>query len=142
MALPVLLRTTTPLRRTPRRSSLWNLSTEMDHLFGDLWRAPSAQRAVYAPRIDLVETATEIRVSAELPGLISGSADLAPSTKTHVKASGDVARGSYGERNLRFGVREHAMAAISNGIALDGTLRPLTIGGAAEPARSAEPPTV
>ncbi len=53
-----------------------------------------------------------------LPGLIGGSADLAPSNLTLMKISGDFQKGSYAERNVRFGVREHAMGAICNGIAL------------------------
>lgn len=69
MALPVLFRTT-PIRRSLRRAPLFDLSTEMDHLLEDLWRGPLAPRkAVYTPRIDLVETPTEFRVSAELPGM-------------------------------------------------------------------------
>eukprot|EP00882_Tetradesmus_deserticola_P001309 GHRQ01001417.1.p1 GENE.GHRQ01001417.1~~GHRQ01001417.1.p1 ORF type:complete len:721 (-),score=331.48 GHRQ01001417.1:632-2764(-) len=53
-----------------------------------------------------------------LPGLIGGSADLAPSNLTLMKMFGDFQKGSYEERNLRFGVREHGMGAICNGIAL------------------------
>jgi len=53
-----------------------------------------------------------------LPGLIGGSADLAPSNLTLLKKSGDFQKGKYANRNLRFGVREHAMGAICNGIAL------------------------
>jgi transketolase len=52
--------------------------------------------------------------------LIGGSADLAPSTKTRLtfEGAGDVSRDSLGARNLHFGVREHAMGAILNGLAL------------------------
>jgi transketolase len=53
-----------------------------------------------------------------LPGLMGGSADLAPSNLTLMKVSGDFQKGSYAERNVRFGVREHAMGAICNGMAL------------------------
>ena len=54
------------------------------------------------------------------PWLIGGSADLAPSTKTRLtfEGAGDVSRDSLGARNLHFGVREHAMGAILNGLAL------------------------
>lgn len=51
-------------------------------------------------------------------GFFGGSADLAPSNMTLLKAYGDFAKGQYQEKNIRFGVREHAMASISNGIAL------------------------
>jgi len=56
-----------------------------------------------------------------LPELIGGSADLAPSNKTLLKSSGDFQKGQYANRNIRFGVREHGMGAISNGLALDGS---------------------
>jgi transketolase len=53
-----------------------------------------------------------------LPLFIGGSADLAPSTRTLLKGTGNFAAGHYGNRNMRFGVREHAMGAILNGMAL------------------------
>ncbi|HWH10650.1 MAG TPA: transketolase [Solirubrobacteraceae bacterium] len=54
------------------------------------------------------------------PTLVGGSADLAPSTLTHIDGGGDVANGVYGARNLHFGIREHAMGAIVNGLVLGG----------------------
>lgn len=63
-------------------------------------------------------------VSANVPSVIGGSADLAPSTKTLIKGSADVAPGSFGGKNLRFGVREHGMGAICNGLALYGSFIP------------------
>ncbi len=62
--------------------------------------------------------ATLNAIAPVLPELIGGSADLAPSNKTLLKCCGDFQRGSYENRNLRFGVREHGMGAICNGIAL------------------------
>ncbi|MEW5315654.1 MAG: hypothetical protein WDW38_007067 [Sanguina aurantia] len=59
-----------------------------------------------------------------LPGLMGGSADLAPSNLTLMKISGDFQKDSYAERNLRFGVREHGMGAICNGIALHNSGHP------------------
>ncbi|XP_078448049.1 transketolase, chloroplastic [Wolffia australiana] len=53
-----------------------------------------------------------------VPGLLGGSADLASSNMTLLKAYGDFQKGSPEERNVRFGVREHGMGAICNGIAL------------------------
>ncbi|MBE9170056.1 transketolase [Pleurocapsales cyanobacterium LEGE 06147] len=53
-----------------------------------------------------------------LPELIGGSADLTHSNNTYIKISGDFQKGQYENRNIRFGVREHAMGAICNGIAL------------------------
>jgi len=66
-------------------------------------------------------------LAEKVPWLFGGSADLAPSTKTLVKADGggDFEAGRYGGRNLHFGVREHVMGASANGLALAG-LRPYT----------------
>jgi transketolase len=58
--------------------------------------------------------------AAAVPQLIGGSADLATSTNTDIFEGGDVEKGSYGGRNLRFGVREHGMGAIVNGLNLQG----------------------
>ncbi len=59
-----------------------------------------------------------------LPTLIGGSADLAGSNNTRLPRGGDVRRGEYGGRNLHFGIREHGMGAILNGLALHGGIRP------------------
>ena len=58
--------------------------------------------------------------AAELPELVGGSADLAPSTLTLIAGGGSVEAGEYGGRNLHFGIREHAMGAIVNGLVLMG----------------------
>jgi transketolase len=63
-------------------------------------------------------------IAPALPELVGGSADLHPSTKTYLSAYAAVKKGEYGGRNLHFGVREHAMAGILNGLALHGGLRP------------------
>jgi len=68
-------------------------------------------------------------IAAHVPWLLGGAADLAPSTKTRLafESAGDFEapdrKGSYNGRNFHFGLREHAMAAITNGLALSG-LRP------------------
>jgi transketolase len=59
-----------------------------------------------------------------LPELIGGSADLTPSNQTLIQGSGNFGPDSPGERYIRFGVREHAMGAMLNGIALHGGLIP------------------
>ncbi|MCU0533308.1 MAG: transketolase [Hydrococcus sp. Prado102] len=64
---------------------------------------------------------SELTLNALAPvvtSLIGGSADLTHSNLTNLKVSGDFQKGHYENRNLRFGVREHAMGAICNGIAL------------------------
>ncbi len=63
------------------------------------------------------------RLTARVPSLIGGSADLAPSNKTYIKGRGDFSASTPDGANLHFGVREHAMAAIANGVALHGGLR-------------------
>ena len=62
-------------------------------------------------------------VAKNVPWLLGGAADLYPSTKTLIDGEADFERGSYGGRNFHFGIREHAMGAILNGMALS-KLRP------------------
>src|SRR5207344_1846843 len=59
-------------------------------------------------------------IAPAIPWLIGGSADLAPSTKTRLtfEGAGDFEAGSYGGRNFHFGIREHAMGAVLNGLSL------------------------
>ncbi len=64
------------------------------------------------------------RLKDTLPQLFGGSADLGPSNKSEMKDAGDFSRENYAGRNIHFGVRELAMAAMANGIALHGGLRP------------------
>lgn len=63
-----------------------------------------------------------------VPNIIGGSADLAPSTKTVMAGRGDFSAEDYSGANLHFGVREHAMTAMANGIAAHGGLRPYVAG--------------
>ncbi|HEY1655632.1 MAG TPA: transketolase [Candidatus Tumulicola sp.] len=65
-------------------------------------------------------------IAEELPALVGGSGDLDPSTKTYLKHCGDFSPGNYAGRNIHYGVREHAMAAIGNGLALHGGLLPFS----------------
>jgi transketolase len=58
--------------------------------------------------------------AAQVPELVGGSADLAPSTLTLIDGADSVEPGDYGGRNLHFGIREHAMGAIVNGLTLHG----------------------
>src|SRR5439155_1373738 len=64
-------------------------------------------------------------IAAKLPELVGGAADLATSTNVVFKNGGDVAAASWGARNVHFGVREHGMGAILNGLALHGGVRPV-----------------
>ncbi|MEW5944096.1 MAG: transketolase [Pseudomonadota bacterium] len=63
-------------------------------------------------------------IAARIPWLMGGSGDLAPSTLTLINDSGDFEQGGYANRNLHWGVREHAMCGASSGMALHGGVRP------------------
>ncbi|MEN1761661.1 transketolase [Anoxynatronum sibiricum] len=104
------------------------METAWDQWFGNAWMQdvmedeslwqydkPNATRSASGDIIN--------RLAEKVPNLIGGSADLAPSTKTLMKAHGDFQKENHAGSNLRFGVREHAMAAIINGMALHGGLR-------------------
>ena len=62
-------------------------------------------------------------LAKEVPQVITGSADLYGSTKNYIKDGGDFSAENFGGRNIWFGIREHAMGAICNGIAYDGLFR-------------------
>ena len=62
-------------------------------------------------------------VAAAVPNFITGSADLFGSTKNYLKGGGDFGRQDPGGRNVWYGIREHAMGAICNGVAYDGLFR-------------------
>jgi transketolase len=59
-------------------------------------------------------------VAAQVPEFIGGSADLAPSTLTTIDDAESISRANYGGRNMHYGIREHGMGAIVNGMVLHG----------------------
>jgi len=61
--------------------------------------------------------------AAQVPNFLGGAADLASSTDTNLKDAGDFERNNYAGRNFHFGVREHGMGAVLNGMTLHGGLR-------------------
>ncbi len=63
-------------------------------------------------------------LAEKIPAMFGGSADLAPSNKTFINNAAEFQKDNYRGRNIRFGVREHAMGGILNGISLHGGLRP------------------
>jgi transketolase len=91
---------------------------------GDLPSFPADKKGI-ASREASGKTLTAIARRVEW--LVGGSADLAPSTKTYLEfdGAGDFQGDNHSGRNLHFGVREHAMGAAANGLALSG-LRPYT----------------
>jgi len=66
------------------------------------------------------------KVAAAVPALVGGSADLAESNLTDIKGAGSVGTGSFDARNIHYGIREHAMGAIANGLAYDGLFIPMS----------------
>lgn len=93
---------------------------DMEALFGsdDYWEVPEKAEATRASSGTVLN-----KIQKAMPNLFGGSADLAPSNKTYMKEAGDYSALDPAGRNVRFGVREQAMAAISNGLALHGGLR-------------------
>lgn len=83
-------------------------------LFEQLVAAAPAKDAATRVQAGLVEQT----LAALVPSLAGGSADLNPSTKTFIEGSASIARDSFAGRNVHFGIREHAMGAIMNGMAL------------------------
>jgi transketolase len=90
---------------------------------------PDGWDAIEPPRFDprdkpiATRKASEAAIqwaAAAIPQLVGGSADLATSNNTDIADGADVEPGAFGGRNLRFGVREHGMGAIVNGLALHG----------------------
>ena len=88
-----------------------------------------ARIPLFAPDVKLGGTRAAGRdvlqpLAAELPLLIGGSADLYGSTLNYIASDKDFEPANRSGRNIRFGIREHAMAAIANGVAYDGLFRP------------------
>lgn len=63
-------------------------------------------------------------IADKIPQLIGGSGDLTPSNNTYIKSSANLAAGQYQNRNIHFGIREHAMGSTMNGMALYGGVIP------------------
>ena len=107
----------------PEMEALWekyHSGVDADSLMNNekLWleqEKPEATRSLSGKMINLLKD--------EIPGMIGGYADLGPSNKTEMKGEGDFSAENPAGRNIHFGVRELAMAAIGNGIMLHGGLR-------------------
>jgi transketolase len=101
----------------PARAALWDAIDERrvpaDLLEQLCSAAPTASAATRMHGNAVLQQA-----AALVPALVGGSADLDPSTKTFIAGSPSVQRGEFGGRNLHFGIREHGMGAIMNGMAL------------------------
>jgi transketolase len=110
------------MARDPERGRLWLDHVERrvpdDILERLLAAAPSGAAATRVHGGVVLQAA-----AAAIPALVGGSADLEPSTKTRLPGAA-VQRGTFAGRNLHFGVREHGMGAILNGLALHGSFIP------------------
>ena len=84
--------------------------------FWNSFDKPEATRNVSGKLLNIINNV--------VPNMFGGAADLAPSTKTNMKDAGDFSKENPLGKNIHFGIREIAMAAIGNGIALHGGLRP------------------
>jgi transketolase len=99
--------------------AIWTRSVPADLVANLLADAPVGTAATREHGRAILQKAAEL-----VPGLAGGAADLASSTFTVIKGGGDVRPGAFDGRNFHFGVREHAMGAILNGIAYHGAFRP------------------
>jgi transketolase len=99
----------------------WMKGELPDHWEGEIPSFPTDPKGM-ATRVASGTVLTAI--ASELPNLIGGSADLAPSNKTFIKGEDVFQSESYQGRNFHFGVREHGMGSILNGMALHGGLIP------------------
>ena len=111
------------VEKYPEMKELWDNyfdGYDMSDLFNsdEYWAKgdkPEATRSTSGTILNMIKKA--------MPNLIGGSADVAPSNKTNMKDAGDFSKDNYAGTNLHFGVREQAMAAIGNGLALHGGLK-------------------
>ncbi|MHB8586420.1 MAG: transketolase [Thermoplasmatota archaeon] len=108
-----------------------DLPAEWAKIFETLHRPASSLAHAAGPASTTVSEATRESsgrvlnaIAARLPEVVGGSADLSPSTKTTLIGYGDLGLARHVGRNIHFGVREHAMTAIANGMALHGGIRP------------------
>ncbi len=110
-------------RRNPEKSRLWDgmwqkgVPKDLEaRLLAAVEESGGATRALSGKAIQAA--------AAAVPALAGGSADLEPSTNTRIADSPSVLPGSFGGRNLHFGIREHAMGAVMNGMARYGCFIP------------------
>lgn len=85
----------------------------------DFWNIDSKDNATRSHSGDILN-----KLAERIPNLIGGSADLAPSNKSDMKNRGSFSKEDRSGSNLHFGIREHAMAAIANGMGVHGGVRP------------------
>jgi transketolase len=108
----------------PDLSELWNAHWEKrvpDDLYARLLETlPKMPNATRSAGGEIYQTTAEL-----VPALIGGAADLVSSTKTEIKKSTALSAADFSGRNFHFGIREHGMGAIQNGLAQYGSFIPL-----------------
>ena len=109
--------------RNPDRALLWDRmwSKEVPADIGSILRQELAN--VYGATRTLSGETLQAAATA-IPSLVGGSADLAPSTNSWIKGAPTISSTAFDGRNIHFGIREHAMAAMMNGMALYGCFIP------------------
>lgn len=107
----------------PEKSKLWDLMWNK-HLPANLTEELLASVAGKDGATRALSGTVLQKVAALIPSLVGGSADLSPSNNSDIKGSPSVQAGSFAGRNLHFGIREHAMGAVINGMALYGCFIP------------------
>jgi len=102
------------------------LKNMLDGVFSERWDSDLPSFSSSEGSISTRDASGKVMnaIATSLPGFIGGSADLAGSNRTTLKGLGDFGFGDNQGRNIHFGVREHGMAAMVNGIALHGGLIP------------------
>jgi transketolase len=108
------------------REDAEQLTTIFNGDFGNKWKENLPKFDDYTSKMATraISGKTINAIAEELPTLIGGSADLDASNNTSIKSSVDFAHGSYEGRKINFGIREHAMGSILNGMALYGGVIP------------------
>ena len=107
----------------PEKAAQWDALVER-RVPEDLWERLLAAAPTGAGATRAHGNAVLQKAAALVPALVGGSADLEPSTKTRIQDSTSFGRETRGGRNFHFGIREHGMGAILNGISLAGGFIP------------------
>lgn len=108
----------------PKEAKL--LKKMLDGKLGNAWKKKLPKFEKYGEAMASRKASSQVlnSIVSELPALFGGSADLTPSNNTDLKGYGDFSPKTPEARYVRYGVREHAMAAMMNGIAIYGGLIP------------------
>lgn len=117
-----------------RKFETWHAANpEKAQLWDEMWhkRLPTDLAAQLIASVDGKDGATRAlsgtvlqKAASLLPSLVGGSADLAPSNNSDIKGAAAIQTGEFSGRNLHFGIREHAMGALLNGMSLYGCFIP------------------